>query len=291
MIGGSLAGAIRAHGLARRVVGVGRDPRRLALAHDLGLVDEVCTSLSEAAADADLIIFCTPVDKIVAGVREAAAHCRPGTLITDAGSVKRSICRELAVGLPVEAEFVGSHPLAGGEKQGCEHADPQLFEGRRCVITPIEGSSPRAVEQIAALWSSLGCRVLRMSPEAHDEAVARSSHIPHIAAAALATSLRPVEFPLAATGFRDTTRIAGGDPGLWTSILLENASEIVEGLRGYESLLADFRGALERHDETAIRDLLARGRDNRDKWRRVFVEATEAVDGTFSSEDPDALGS
>ncbi|RPI83845.1 MAG: prephenate dehydrogenase/arogenate dehydrogenase family protein, partial [Planctomycetaceae bacterium] len=111
------------------------------------------------------------------------------------------------------------------------------------------------------------------------------------AASALAASLKPDEYALAATGFRDTTRIAAGDPSLWTSILLENASEIVTGLRAYESLLTDFRRAIERRDATTIRDLLGRGRDNRDLWRRVFLEATETTASQISSEEANALGS
>src|SRR5262249_28646432 len=158
------------------------NPKRLHAARRRGIIDEGTVDLSAAAARADLLVFCSPVDVIAGGVHEAAGACRPGTLITDAGSVKACLCRELAKGLAPQVEFVGAHPLAGSEKQGFEHANARLFERRICVVTPSGTNSRRAVARIAAFWKKLGSTMLEMSPEAHDRALAETSHLPHLVA-------------------------------------------------------------------------------------------------------------
>jgi cyclohexadieny/prephenate dehydrogenase len=264
LIGGSVALAVRARGGARIVLGVGRNARRLDEARRLGVIDEGIVDLPAAAARANLIAFCTPVDRIVAGVRQAAAAARPGTLITDVGSVKACLCRELATGLPRHVEFVGSHPLAGSEKQGFEHADPQLFEKRICVLTPLATNSRSAVGRIGAFWTRLGATLVEMSPEAHDRALAETSHLPHLIAAALAATLTPENRELTASGFRDTTRIAAGDADLWAAIFLENRDQLLASMSRYETLLARFRGALEQNDAAAMKELLKAAKMSRD---------------------------
>ncbi|MDB5384951.1 MAG: prephenate dehydrogenase, partial [Planctomycetaceae bacterium] len=218
LIGGSLAAAIRQRRLARRVIGVGRNLEKLQGAIERGLLDQATSDLVTAARESDFVIFCTPVDRIVAGVREVAAACRCNTLITDAGSTKGEICDELAFGLPPGVEFIGSHPLAGSEKSGYEFSDPNLFSNRVCVLTPVERTSVGGLKRLSEFWSQLGSRLMTMSPRDHDRAVAETSHFPHLAASALAATLSPEHVNLAARGFRDTTRIAGGDADLWTSI-------------------------------------------------------------------------
>jgi prephenate dehydrogenase len=257
LIGGSIALAAKERRISSLILGVGRDNQRLGQAGIQGIIDVGYTDLNEAAEQADLIIFCTPVDRIVAGVREAAQACQPGTIITDVGSVKGPICRELASGLPAGVEFVGSHPLAGSEKQGFENAKRYLFENRVCVVTPAEHSSRLAVERVEEFWQGLGARTVEMTPAAHDKALACTSHLPHLAAAALARTLTRDEYPLTATGFRDTTRVASGDPDLWTGILLANREAILAGLRRYDQTLDKFRQALEQNDSTSLKELLA----------------------------------
>jgi prephenate dehydrogenase len=264
LIGGSVALAAKKRSAARVVVGVGRNPKRLNAARRRGIIDEGTIDLSAAAARANLLVFCSPVDVIAAGVREAARACREGTLITDAGSVKACLCRELGEGLPPRVEFVGAHPLAGSEKQGFEHADARLFEKRICVVTPSDTNSHSAVGRIAAFWKTLGSTVLEMPPEAHDRALAETSHLPHLVAAALAATLSPENRPLAASGFRDTTRIASGDAELWTAIFLENREELLRSLSQYDALLGRFRQALEQKDAPALKELLQAAKMSRD---------------------------
>jgi len=265
LIGGSIGLAARARGLARTVVGVGRKQARLDEARRRGVIDEAVVELAAAASRADLTIFCTPVDRIIAGVREAAKVTKPGALITDAGSVKGSICRALETGLPQSVEFVGSHPLAGSEKQGFEHADEALFEDRVCVLTPVKTNSRRAVERISEFWKGLGSTVVEISPESHDQALAETSHLPHLVAAALATTLSAENEALAATGFRDTTRIASGDADLWAAILMGNRDQVLASLSRYGESLAHFRRAIEQNDASALKLLLKAAKIRREQ--------------------------
>lgn len=263
LIGGSLAAAVRKHFPGIRILGVGRDLHRLATAQTRGLIDEAFVDIEAAAAKADLIVVCLPVDRIVASVRSAAVACRPGTLITDAGSVKGPICRELSTGLPDAVVFIGSHPLAGSEKQGFEFADAGLFEQRVCVMTPLEDSPAIAVDRIRCFWQGLGATVLEMSAEVHDRALAETSHLPHVVAAALAAVLEPENARMAASGFRDTTRIAGGDPDLWTAILLSNADSVLKSLQRFENSMAAFQSAISAGDAAHLKQLLADARARR----------------------------
>ncbi|MGH7201094.1 MAG: prephenate dehydrogenase [Planctomycetaceae bacterium] len=264
LIGGSIAAALKQRGHRGRIVGVGRNIDRLNAARQQGLIDAGFTSCEQAVADADLVVFCTPVDRIVQGAREAARSCRTGALLTDAGSVKAVLCRELDGSLPDGVTFIGSHPLAGSEKQGFEHADPKLFEGRVCVVTPNDSTPADQLDRLCGFWRSLGLTIVEMSVEAHDRALAQTSHLPHLAAAAIASLVDDENRPLAATGFRDTTRIAAGDPALWTAILLANAQEIIPNIDDLTDRLAEFREALSRGDEAQLHHLLNTAKINRD---------------------------
>lgn len=273
LIGGSVAAALKQRSLCQTVVGVGRDLKRLEEARRRGLIDRALTDLPEAAKSADLLVFCTPVDRIVAGVREAAGSCRQGTIITDVGSVKGSICDALAGTMPAAVEFVGSHPLAGSEKQGFEHADARLFEGRVCVVTPVAANSRPALDRVAGFWKSLGSRTLEMTPAAHDAALAETSHLPHIVAATLAATLTPANRPLTASGFRDTTRIAAGDPDLWTAILLANAGPILDSLDRFDERLSALRAALAENDAARIKEFLLASKIKRDALPKLHADA------------------
>ena len=264
LIGGSIAAALHRRAPGTRVIGVGRSTTKLRPAIERGWLQDATEDVATAARQADLVIFCTPVDRIVAGVREAAAACSPGTLLTDAGSVKGEICRELRTGLPRGVEFLGGHPLAGSEKTGYEFADPELYAGRVCVLTPHGTNSPQQIERLRQFWELLGAKVHQMSPEAHDRALAETSHLPHLVASVLASVLSEENRPLTASGFRDTTRIAAGDPDLWTAILLQNASSLLERLQTFTHTANAFRAALEQQDSQTLRRLLSDGKQKRD---------------------------
>jgi len=264
LIGGSIGLAARRRGVARQVIGVGRSKTSLERALTVGAISHGHSDIASAVTSADLVIFCTPVDRIAKQAKEAASHCRPGTLLTDAGSTKAGIVRDLEGKLPAAIHFVGSHPLAGSEKKGVEHARADLFEGRVTVVTPVKTSDAGAVERVIAFWKALGSEVRLLDPEAHDRALATTSHLPHLVAAALAGVLPDEWRAFAATGFRDTTRIAAGDPGLWAAIFRQNRAALAAAVRPFGEWLALLLDAIDRDDEAQLLELLTQAKQVRD---------------------------
>jgi cyclohexadieny/prephenate dehydrogenase len=263
LLGGSLALAARRRQVAARIIGVDAQPASLEHALQRNLIDATA-DLPAAAAAAELMVFCTPVDCIAAQILAAAPACRPGCLLTDVGSTKAEIVRNLEGRLPPDVVYVGSHPLAGSEKNGPYHASAALFEQRQVLVTPTPSTDIAAVERITSFWQALGATVRLMDPEAHDRALALTSHLPHVAASALAGVL-PVElFTLTATGFRDTTRLAASNPAMWSAILQSNAAAVLEALGRYGKQLECFRAALAGNDRAALEALLAKGKQNKD---------------------------
>ena len=268
LIGGSVGLAVRGRGLARHVVGVGHRAASLRKARRVGAVTETSVDLAKGVADAQLVVVCTPVDLIAEHVRAVAAACPPGSLITDAGSTKGDIVgrlnRQLGGGDARGVRFVGSHPMAGGEKTGPEQARADLYEGRPVVVTPTRRTRKEDLRQISDFWRALGGRVVSMSPAEHDRAVAATSHLPHLIAAVLAGSLPEERLPLASSGFADTTRVAAGDVDLWREILLGNGPNVLKSLARFEKLLASFRRAIERGDAGKLTRLLEEAKRKRD---------------------------
>jgi cyclohexadieny/prephenate dehydrogenase len=264
LIGGSVGLATKKNGVARHVRGVGRDPDKLLQAQRLGAIDSFALDFAEGVRDANLIVFCTPVDRIAAQILSVRAHYGPGAIVTDVGSTKANIVTQVGDGLPGNVYFIGSHPLAGSEKQGAEHGSADLFEDRLTVLTPDAASAPHALEFVRSFWEALGARVRTMSPQEHDRALARTSHLPHLVAAALAGILPGDWMDFAATGMRDTTRIAAGDPAVWTPILQHNRPAVLAALAQLEARLLAFRQALVNNDIALVDQLLAQGKKVRD---------------------------
>jgi prephenate dehydrogenase len=264
LIGGSIGKDLLARGLARQVIGIGRRQATLRTARKVAAVTSTTLSLERGVAGADLVIVCTPVGQIAADVRRVAAACRSGTLITDAGSTKAAIVDALDGSLRDGVHFVGSHPLAGSEKNGPAAAMLDLFVGRTVVVTPSKHTRPVDEQAISEFWSSLGAKVVRMTAAEHDRTVAATSHLPHLAAAALAAAAREQDRPLVARGWLDTTRIAAGDPQLWKQILLVNRAHVLTALGRYEKVLASLRRALEREDEAKLEEILTDAKHSRE---------------------------
>lgn len=265
MIGGSIGAALKANGYGGHIIGIGRNELRLKAARQAELIDEGVTDVTKTSQPPTMWVFCTPVDRIVDGILQAAATAGKGTVFTDAGSTKQQICDRLSNSLPVGIEFVGSHPLAGSEKSGYENADPSIFKDRVCVTTPVESNSTKAVERIEALWSMLGMKLLRSDPQEHDELLAVTSHLPHVAAAALASFVNDHNQDFFAGGFRDTTRIAAGDPDLWTAILTRNHEHVATSIDELIQRLKQFGTAITARDEEATKRLLTEGQTGRQK--------------------------
>lgn len=264
LIGGSIGLAAKKRGAVTRVLGVGRDSRKLDHARRLGAIDDFLLDLAGAVREADLVVFCTPVDRIADQVKEATPHCKRGAILTDAGSTKRELLDEVEAVLPAELSFVGGHPLAGSEKKGVEYAQADLFVDRWTVLTPTARTSQTALDAVAAFWQGLGARVRILTPDAHDQALAFTSHLPHLLASAMAGTLPADWRDLAATGFRDTTRVASGDPAVWTPIFQHNRQAVLDALGRLEARLHEFREALMSKDVAVIDEFLTQGKKVRD---------------------------
>lgn len=270
LLGGSVAQAVRARGLASRIVLWARRPEsRLALKSQ-PWCDAVADTPEAAVAGATLVVLAAPVDRIIALTRQIAPHLAPGAIVTDVGSVKGEICRLGHIAVQGRGHFVGAHPMAGSEKTGWEHASATLFDRRACFVTPLPETDPKAVETVVQFWRDLGCEVTTEHPDKHDEIVAHISHLPQIVASTLCAFLArkdPRWRNHAGGGLRDTTRIAASDPQLWRTILEQNRDEILRALNGYEDELHALRSALANRDYLDLVARLERSQAYRKEFR------------------------
>lgn len=273
LLGGSLGLAIRNRGLARQVAGLVRSASRARQCRRVGVADLVTTRLAEAVSAADLVVLCTPVSQMLPLARRLLPYVSAGALVTDVGSVKGRLVFDLEnVFAGSQAAYIGSHPMAGLERSGVKAARADLFDGASCVITPTRRSPKSKVGEIKAFWRLLGCRVMALSPEMHDQLVSYSSHLPQVLASVLthvvlwrgpATRKR-----LCAGGFRDTTRIASGSPEMWRDIVMANQSNLLAALDQFEARLAGVRRSLQRNSGNEILRFFDRSKRLRDGWLR-----------------------
>jgi prephenate dehydrogenase len=270
LLGGSLAKAARARGLARHIVGVGRDLARLQPAVRDGALDHATTDLAAGVADADRVVLGATVsanETLLAQVWRAAPA---GCVVTDVGSTKRGIVAAAAplAGARPDVRFVGSHPMAGSEQSGYRVARADLFDGATVVVTPTETTDRDALKSVGELWAALGARVVALDPEGHDRAVAAISHLPHVVAWALVdavTRFEPGALALAARGFRDTTRIAAADPVMWRDILVDNREAVRASVAAFRRALDDLEALVAAGDGAALEAVLARVRAARER--------------------------
>jgi prephenate dehydrogenase len=264
MIGGSVGKALRERRLASRVIGIGRSEKSLATAKQTGCATEVATDIA-AAADADLVVVAAGVAAIPALLDAVDAVVRPGTLLTDAGSTKASIVAAWErARRRRRGRFVGSHPIAGSHRRGPAASDGDLFAGRVTVVTPAKATPRGDADAIGDLWAALGSTVYMMPPREHDRILAGTSHAPHLVAAALAAATPPAARTFTAGGWRDTTRIAAGDPELWADILLDNAGAVGTAMQRFAAAVEKLLAAIERGDRRRLVELLTRAKDSRD---------------------------
>jgi prephenate dehydrogenase len=261
LIGGSIGLALRERKLAKEVVGIGRRESALAMAQKLGAIDRSTTSLAQGVADAEIVVVATPVDTVAEFTLKVAEVCPPRTTITDAGSTKETIVAAVERGLTGRRDgpwFIGSHPIAGDHRTGVEFARAELFDGRKTVVTPTAHSHRASTLDVERFWRSLGADVVTMSPAEHDAALAATSHLPHLVAYALAFATPNELLPLAASGWRDTTRIAGSDPNLWRPIFAANRVHVLEALDRFTEVVALVRESLETGDDQELYGILER---------------------------------
>ncbi|MFO7310607.1 MAG: prephenate dehydrogenase [Bacillota bacterium] len=273
LMGGSLGMALcRAPGIDR-VWGIARRADTVAEAVALGAVHGGTTDLREGVQGADVVVFATPVRAIPDLVAEAAPALAPGTVVTDVGSTKAELCRTVPPLLPPGVEYVGGHPMCGSERTGLEAADPYLYQNAVYIVTPLRPDQP-GLSRVLAMVEAVGAQPLILDAEQHDRAVAAVSHLPHLVATALvlavaqAAARDPHLLALAAGGFRDTTRVASGDPVMWRDICLTNRGPILEMIDLFRDALEAARRAVESGDGDALMQHMAEARAVREQLPR-----------------------
>jgi cyclohexadieny/prephenate dehydrogenase len=275
LIGGSIARAAREQGLAKEIVTTELSAKTRARVMELGIVDRVVETNAQAAEGADLVILCIPVGACGAVAAEIADHLKPGAIVSDVGSVKNAVVKDMAPHLPASVHFVPAHPVAGTEHSGPDSGFAELFINRWCILTPPEGTDPNAVEKLRAFWAALGARVEIMTPEHHDMVLAITSHLPHLIAYTIVGTADELEgvtqsevLKFSAGGFRDFTRIAASDPIMWRDVFLTNKDAVLEMLGTFNEDLSKLTRAIRRGDGEALFEHFTRTR----AIRRGIVE-------------------
>ncbi len=267
LIGSSIALAVRQQGLVAEIVATARSAATRKRVVELGLADRVVETNADAVRGADLVIVCIPVGACGPVAREIAPHLKPGAIVSDAGSVKGTVVKDMAPHLPKTVHFVPAHPVAGTEHSGPDAGFAELFINRWCILTPPPGTDAKAVERLAAFWRALGAKVATMSPEHHDLVLAVTSHLPHLIAYTIvgtADELGEVTesevLQYSAGGFRDFTRIAASDPTMWRDVFLANKDAVLEMLGAFQEDLAKLTRAIRRGDGELLFDHFTRTR-------------------------------
>jgi prephenate dehydrogenase len=264
LIGGSLGMALRERRLAQAVIGIGRNPETLQKALRLGAIDEAAIDLATGVQNADLIVLATPIGQILADLERLSTLLSPGAVITDVGSTKGEIARA-GDRLISSGAFVPGHPMAGSERSGVEAARADLFMEATWALTPTPITNPDALQRVRHLAQAVGARTIVLDPDAHDRAVAVTSHLPHVLAYALAalagaeSEESPHLFDLAAGSFAGATRVAASSPELWRDIALSNREALLRSLHAYRISLAETEAAIESGDADALLTLFQKG--------------------------------
>jgi prephenate dehydrogenase len=272
LIGGSFALALKASGLVRHVVGVGRRQETLNEALALGLIDEASTDWASALKGAQLLLLAMPVGQMETVMSAAAPHLEPGTLVTDAGSTKSDVVQAVYRYFGAHlAHVVPAHPIAGAEKSGPAAARADLYEGRKVVVTPLPENSPAAIEAVKIAWAACGARLHQMTAAEHDGVFAAVSHLPHLLAFSLVDDLAQRDnaaqlFDYAASGFRDFTRIAASHPEMWRDICVANRAALLKELDAYVAELGRVRMLLDQSDGAGLEEVFTRARTVRTAW-------------------------
>lgn len=252
LIGGSIGCAIKKKKLAKEVIGFGRHSRKLVFAKRIGAIDRGTLKLKDAVSSADLIILATPVSLIPKYIKGSLKFSKPTAIFTDVGSTKGELLQSIERGMP-RVRFIGAHPLAGSHNSGAAYSCGELFKGTICVLIKTKRTDERAFTLVKRLWAALGARVVVLTPAVHDKVVAQISHLPHLVAAALVSTPNEEALEFAAAGFRDTTRIASGDPLMWRDVCLTNKDEITFAIDAFLNNLNKLRGLVRRKNS---KDLL-----------------------------------
>src|SRR5882724_3998572 len=279
LIGSSLSHAMRRAGLAGHIAGHARSERTRAKAVELGLVQSIHADAASAVRDADLVIICSPIGtyaEIGAAIRD---HLKPGAILSDVGSVKQAVIRDLGPNVPDGVHFVPGHPIAGTEHSGPESGFATLFDGRWCILTPPPGTDAVATEKMVQFWRACGSQVEVMEAGHHDKTLAITSHLPHLIAYTIVGTVADLEdatqsevIKFSASGFRDFTRIAASDPVMWRDVFLNNRDAVLEMLGRFAEDLSALQRAIRWGEGDKLEALFTRTR----AIRRGIIDAKQA---------------
>ena len=280
MMGGSFALALKRAGLVKRVVGYSKSPSTTERARQMGVIDVEAPSALLAVSGADLVLLAVPVSATEATFKAIRHLVNKDSLIMDVGSTKREVVDAARRVLRDQVGvFVPAHPIAGKELSGVEHADADLYTGCQVILTPIDRTFTAQLTKAERVWTSLGCQVQQMSPEAHDAAYAAVSHLPHLLAFALMNAVAGQEqgktfLDLAGPGFRDFTRIAASDPNVWRDILISNREELLTQSRHFQRSLHALESAIAIGDADALETLIEQASNTRAHWRMTAIKSS-----------------
>lgn len=289
LIGSSLSHAIRKYGGAKSISGHARSAETLKVAAELKLADSLHENAADAVKGADLIILCAPVGACGALAQSISQAIEAGAIITDVGSVKGAIVRDVGPHVPSHAHFIPGHPIAGTEQSGPRSGFAELYQNRWCILTPLPNNPPAKVDALEAFWTRLGSKVERMTAEHHDLVLAMTSHLPHLIAynsVATAADLEEVTqsevIKFSAGGFRDLTRIAASDPTMWRDVFLNNKDAVLEMLGRFTEELAVLQRAIRWGDGETLFNLFSRSRE----IRRGIIAAGQDTAAPNFGRDP-----
>jgi cyclohexadieny/prephenate dehydrogenase len=279
LIGSSLARALRRDSPATQIVACARRPETLATVRRLALADATTHDPAQAVADADLVVIATPLSAYAEIGQRIASELKNGAIVTDVGSVKEAVIRDLSPHLPAGVHFVPGHPVAGTEHSGPESGFAELFRDRWCILTPLPGTAPEVIAEVRRMWECFGMRVVTMDADHHDKVLAMTSHLPHLiaytivgTATNLEESLKSEVIEFSASGFRDFTRIAASDPVMWRDIFLNNREAVLEIVQRFTEDLTALQRAIRWGEGDKLQELFTRTR----AIRRSIIEAKQA---------------
>ncbi|MBE9476921.1 MAG: prephenate/arogenate dehydrogenase family protein [Proteobacteria bacterium] len=281
LIAGSIAHAIRRGGLAETISGTARSAETRDIARKINLCDVICDTAAEAVKDADLVILAVPVGAMAAVAAEIEPHLKAGATLSDVGSVKAAVIKNVSPFVPDGVHFIPAHPIAGSEKSGPHSGFATLFDNRWCILVPVPGTDADALDKISGFWKSLGSNVEVMDAQHHDLVLAMTSHAPHLIAYTMVgvaddlsrvTDKEVINF--SAAGFRDFTRIAASDPTMWRDVFLNNKEATLEILGRFTEELFDLQRAIRGGDGDFLHDYFTRTR----AIRRGIIEAGQDTD-------------
>ena len=279
LLGSSIAHAVKKHGLAEKIICVDSNQLYCDKVLALGLADEATTSAGAGVQGSDLVILCTPVGVMGAVAESIADHLDEGAIVTDVGSVKKSVIAQIQPHLPPHVHFVPAHPIAGAETSGPDSGFAELFVGRWCILTPLEHTELRAIEKLTLFWEACGCSVEIMTAEHHDLVLGITSHLPHLIAYTIVGTATDLEEDIksevikySASGFRDFTRIAASDPTMWRDIFLNNKDSVLEVLQRFTEDLTALQRAIRKEDG----EYLYQRFDKTRTIRRDIIDAGQA---------------